>query len=151
MGNFMKQNNIAEVQITYSSKIKSTDRIKITSSSEANKAFRTFWPSFEHVEFAYLLLLNRQNQIIGQNFLAKGGISGTVVDVRVVFQVALKANATSIMMAHNHPSGNLQVSEADRKITRQIKDAGAILDIPLLDHIILTEEGYLSFADEGYL
>jgi DNA repair protein RadC len=147
----MKQNNIAEVQITYSSKIKSADRIKIISSSEAAKAFRTFWPSFEHVEFAYLLLLNRQNQIIGQHFLAKGGISGTVVDVRMIFQVALKANATSIMMAHNHPSGNLQVSEADRKITRQIKDAGALLDIPILDHIILTEEGYLSFADEGYL
>jgi DNA repair protein RadC len=147
----MKQNNIAEVQITYSSKIKSTDRIKITSSCEAVKAFRLFWPSFEHVEFAYLLLLNRQNQIIGQNFLAKGGMTGTVVDVRVVFQIALKTNATSIMMAHNHPSGNLQVSDADRKITRQIKDAGALLDIPLLDHIILTEEGYLSFADEGYL
>jgi len=94
---FTIQESIAEVQITYSSKIKSTDRIKITSSFEAEKAFRLFWPSFEHVEFAYLLLLNRQNQIIGNFFLAKGGITGTVVDVRVIFQVALKANATSIM------------------------------------------------------
>ena len=74
-----------------------------------------------------------------------------MVDVRVIFQVALKANATSIMIAHNHPSGNLQVSDADRKITRQIKEAGALLDIPLLDHIILTSDGYLSFADDGYL
>ena len=97
---FTIQESIAEVQITYSSKIKSTDRIKITSSFEAEKAFRLFWPSFEHVEFAYLLLLNRQNQIIGNYFLAKGGITGTVVDVRVIFQVALKANATSIMIAH---------------------------------------------------
>ena len=148
---FTIQETIAEVQITYSSKTKSADRIKITQSSDAAKAFRLFWPSFEHVEFAYLLLLNRQNQIIGNFFLAKGGITGTVVDVRVIFQVALKANATSIMIAHNHPSGNLQVSDADRKITRQIKEAGALLDIPLLDHIILTSDGYLSFADDGYL
>ena len=148
---FSTLETMAEVQIAYSSKIKSADRIKITSSFEAVKAFRMFWPSYEHVEFAYLLLLNRQNQVIGSHFLAKGGMTGTVVDVRVIFQVGLKVNATSIMFAHNHPSGNLEPSEADRKITRQIKDAGALLDIHLLDHIILTEEGYLSFADEGYL
>lgn len=147
----MTQNNIAEVQITYSSKIKSADRIKITCSADAVKAYRMFWPSFEHVEFAYLLLLNRQNQIIGNYFLAKGGITGTVVDIRAIFQVALKSNATSIMFAHNHPSGNLQPSDADRKITKQIKEAGALLDIPLLDHIILTAESYLSFADDGFL
>ncbi len=103
----MIQDNIAEVQITYSSKVKSKDRIKITCSSDAAKAYRMFWPSFEHIEFAYLLLLNRQNQIIGEHFLAKGGMTGTVIDLRVVFQVALKANATSVMMAHNHPSGNI--------------------------------------------
>lgn len=148
---FSQQESIAEVQITYSSRIKSADRLKITSSADANKALRTFWPSFEHVEYSYLLLLNRQNQIIGQYFLAKGGITGTVVDVRVIYQVALKANATSIMVAHNHPSGNLQVSDADRRITQQLKEAGKILDIPLLDHIILTAESYLSLADEGYL
>jgi DNA repair protein RadC len=148
---FTNQESIAEVQITYSSKTKSADRIKITSSSDADKAFRIFWPSFEHVEFAYLLLLNRQNQIIGSHFLAKGGMTGTVVDIRAIFQVALKSNATSIMFAHNHPSGNLQPSDADMKITRQIKDAGVLLDIPLLDHIILTTESYMSFADEGFL
>jgi len=142
---------ISEVQITYSSKVKSKDRIKITCSAEAVKAYRMFWPSFEHIEFAYLLLLNRQNQIIGKHFLAKGGMTGTVIDLRVVFQVALKANATSIMMAHNHPSGNLSPSAADRKITRQLKEAGTILEIPLIDHIILTEESYFSFADEGLL
>jgi DNA repair protein RadC len=140
---------IAEVQITYTHKIKNADRIKITSSEEANKAFRTFWPAFEHVEFAYLLLLNRQNQLIGRYFLAKGGITGTVVDVRVIFQVAIKANATAIMLAHSHPSGNLQASDADRKITMQIKEAGKIFDIPLIDHIILTVDSYLSMADEG--
>lgn len=148
---FSIQETIAEVKITYSSKVKSSERIKITCSSDAVQAFRLFWPSFEHVEFAYLLPLNRQNQIIGEFFLAKGGMTGTVIDLRVVFQVALKANATSIMMAHNHPSGNLQPSDSDRKITRQLKEAGTILEIPLIDHIILTEEGYFSFADEGLL
>ena len=74
-----------------------------------------------------------------------------MVDVRVIFQVALKANASSVMIAHNHPSGNLQASDADRRITQQVKEAGKILDIPLLDHIILTQENYLSLADEGYL
>ena len=145
------EDTIAEVQITYKSAVKSADRIKITCSQDANNALRIFWESFEHVEYAYLLLLNRQNQLIGRYFLAKGGISGAVIDIRVIFQVALKANATSIMLAHNHPSGNLEPSDADRKITHQLKDAGKILDIPLLDHIILTAEGYLSLADDGYL
>lgn len=145
------ENTIAEVQITYTSKIKSADRIKICCSEDANKALRTFWPSFDHVEFAYLLLLNRQNQILGFHQLAKGGMTGTVVDVRVIFQVAIKANAISIMFGHNHPSGNLQPSDADKKITRQIKEAGVILDIQLLDHIILSEDGYLSMADDGLL
>jgi DNA repair protein RadC len=142
---------ISEIEVTYTSKIKSSDRLKITCSEDANQALRTFWPSFEHVEYVYLLLLNRQNQLIGKYFLAKGGMAGTIVDIRVVFQVALKANASAIMIAHNHPSGNLLASEADRKITQQLKEAGNILEIPLLDHIILTEEGYLSLADDGYL
>ena len=147
----ISQDIIAEVQISYSSKTKSADRVKITQSKEAVNAFRSFWQNLEHVEYAYLLLLNRQNQILGRYFLAKGGMTGAVINARVIFQVALKANATSIMMAHNHPSGNLQPSDADRKITRQIKEAGSFLDIPLMDHIIITEEGYLSFADEGLL
>ena len=78
-------------------------------------------------------------------------MTGTVVDVRVIFQVAIKANTTSIMLAHNHPSGNLQPSEADKRITEQVKEAGKLLDIPLLDHIILTSESYFSLADEGLL
>ena len=147
----MISTQMAEVQITYSSKVKSADRIKISSSEEAVNAFRAFWPSYEHIEFTYMLLLNRQNQITGKYFLAKGGITGTVVDVRVIFQVAIKANSTSILLAHNHPSGNLQPSDADRKITRQVKEAGKILDIALLDHLILTEESFLSMADEGLL
>ena len=148
---YRNENQIAEVQITYSSKVKNSDRIKIKCSADSVAALRTFWDSYEHTEFAYLLLLNRQNQIIGKFFLAKGGMTGTVVDVRVIFQVALKANASSLILCHNHPSGNTDPSEADRKITRQIKDAGVFLDIPLLDHIVLTADSYYSMADEGLL
>ena len=125
--------------------------MKVTGSKDAADAFRIFWPAYEHIEFSYLLMLNRQNQILGYHQLSKGGMTGAVVDVRVIFQVALKASCTSIIIAHNHPSGNLDVSDADRKITNQIKQAGVFLDIPLLDHLIMTTDSYLSMADEGLL
>ena len=125
--------------------------MKVTGSKDAADAFRIFWPAYEHIEFSYLLMLNRQNQILGYHQLSKGGMTGAVVDVRVIFQVALKASCTSIIVAHNHPSGNLDVSDADRKITNQIKQAGVILDIPLLDHLIMTTDSFLSMADEGLL
>jgi len=125
--------------------------MKVTGSKDAADAFRIFWPAYDHIEFSYLLMLNRQNQILGYHQLSKGGMTGAVVDVRVIFQVALKASCTSIIIAHNHPSGNLDVSDADRKITNQIKQAGVILDIPLLDHLIMTTDSFLSMADEGLL
>ena len=142
---------IAEVQISYSSHVKAKDRLKVCGSGDAADAFRKIWPAYDHIEFSYMLMMNRQNQILGYHQLSKGGISGAVVDVRVIFQVALKASCTSILIAHNHPSGNLEASDADRKITRQIKEAGVILDIPLLDHLIMTTDSYLSMADEGLL
>ena len=142
---------IAEVQISYSSHVKAKDRTKISGSADAASAFRSIWPSYDHIEFCYMLMMNRQNQILGYHQISKGGMTGAVIDVRVVFQVALKACSTSLILAHNHPSGNLQASDADRKITRQIKDAGLILDIPLLDHIILTTDSFLSMADDGIL
>ena len=142
---------IAEVQISYSSHVKAKDRMKVTGSKDTADAFRIFWPAYEHIEFSYLLMLNRQNQILGYHQLSKGGMTGAVIDVRVIFQVALKACATSLILAHNHPSGNLETSDADRKISRQIKEAGKILDIPLLDHLIMTTDSFLSMADEGLL
>ncbi len=142
---------IAEVKISYSSNIKAKDRFKITCSKDAETAFRSVWPAYDHIEFCYLLMLNRQNQVLGSHQISKGGMTGAVIDVRVIFQVALKACATSIIISHNHPSGNLETSDADRKITKQIKEAGAILDIPLLDHLILTSESFYSMADEGLL
>ena len=89
--------------------------------------------------------------MLGFHQVSKGGLSGTVTDVRVIFQVAIKSNSSGIILAHNHPSGNLQPSDADLKITEKIKKAGSLLDIKVLDHLILSEESYLSMADESLI
>ena len=104
----------------------------------------------QHEEF-WILYLNYSNKVIAKSQLSKGGITGTVVDVRIVFKTALEQNATSIILSHNHPSGKLQPSEADISITKKIKLAGQQLDIPVLDHIIITEKGFYSFNDNGIL
>ena len=104
----------------------------------------------QHEEF-WILYLNYSNKVIAKSQLSKGGITGTVVDVRIVFKTALEQNATSIILSHNHPSGKLQPSDADIAITKKIKLAGQQLDIPVLDHIIITEKGFYSFNDNGIL
>ena len=91
---------LAEVQISYSSHVKAKDRMKVTGSMDAANAFRAIWPAYDHIEFSYMLMLNRQNQILGYHQLSKGGMTGAVVDVRVIFQVALKSCATSLILAH---------------------------------------------------
>ena len=99
-----------------------------------------------------VLLLNRANRVMGCLRLSKGGLTGTVVDLRILFGTALKAMASSIVIAHNHPSHNLQPSEADLELPQKIKKAGKLLDINLLDHLILgTDDNYVSFANEGWL
>jgi DNA repair protein RadC len=99
-----------------------------------------------------LLLLNRSNVVLGILSVLKGGTSGTVTDVRLIYQGALKTNASGIIICYNHPSGNALPSDSDRKITQKIKEAGNLMDIQLLNHIIiLPVEGYYSFADEGHL
>jgi len=100
-----------------------------------------------------MLLLNRANKVLGITTISEGGLSGTVTDIRLIFQYAIKGNASGIIVAHNHPSGNQNPSESDLKITQKIKEAGNLLDIQLLDHIILTPESeiYRSLADEGQI
>jgi DNA repair protein RadC len=144
---------LAEIEVIYSTKVKPADRLKVVTSSDAAEAFRSAWKqSMEHKESFYALYLNRNNKVLGVHKVAEGGLCGTLVDVRCVFQVALKANACSVIVAHNHPSGNEIPSEADKTITKKIKEAGKFLDIPLLDHLImLPGEGYMSFADEGLI
>ncbi len=123
---------------------------KITGSNDVASYLRPLIGDLPHEEF-WALFLNRQNKVIDKQRISQGGITGTVIDVRLVLKMAIEKHATSLIFAHNHPSGNLEASDADRKITRQLKEAGAILDIPLLDHLIITQGGYFSFADEGLL
>ena len=95
--------------------------------------------------------LNRANDTIGYSIIGLGGVSGTVADVKMVFQHGLLCNASGVILAHNHPSGNLKPSQADINLTKQMVQSGKILDMPILDHIIVTEKSHFSFADEGIL
>lgn len=121
---------------------------KITSSKAVFEVMQPIIGELSHEEF-WVLYLNNSNKILFKSQLSKGGMTGTVVDVRMVFKTALEQNATSIILSHNHPSGKLAPSDADIQITKKIKNAGKELDIPVLDHIIISERGYYSFADEG--
>jgi DNA repair protein RadC len=148
------QQKVDEVRLVYLTKTPASQRTKVTSSEDASKAFIAAWEdgTIEHHESFRILLLNRANRALGIAVVSNGGISGTVIDVRQIFQAALKSNCSSIIAAHNHPSGNRQPSDADIQITKKISEAGKIMDIKLLDHLILTpSEGYFSFADEGLL
>ena len=123
---------------------------KISGSNDVARYLRPLLGDLRHEEF-WTLFLNRQNKIIDKQRISQGGMTGTVIDVRIILKMALEKHATSLIFAHNHPSGNLDASEADRKITHQLKEAAAIMDIPLLDHLIITQAGHFSFADEGLL
>lgn len=125
-------------------------RVKVTSSAMAYEEVRPFLQDKEHEEF-WVLLLNRANEVIRPVQVSQGGVSGTGVDVKVVFKHAIENLASSVILVHNHPSGNLKASEADLVITRKIAEAGKMLSIPVLDHLIFADSGYFSFADEGIL
>lgn len=144
---------INEIEIFYKRKLSYDEMPKVSTSKDASDYLRRYWGrrSMDHVEQFMTLYMNRANKIMGWTRISLGGTSGTVVDPKVIFQVALKANANSLILAHNHPSGNVKPSDADIRLTKKLKDAGVFLDLPVLDHIILTSEKYYSFADEGKL
>jgi len=146
-------NQLAEVTISYSAKVKASQRPIVTQSRDAYNLLLAHWDKdkIEFVEQFKILLLNQGNKVLGQSLIGSGGITGTVADPRVVFALALKTNSCNLILAHNHPSGNLNPSQADRDLTRKFKGAGEFLDIKVLDHLIVTPEGYYSFADEGLL
>ena len=125
-------------------------RPKIKCSQDAWKLLEGVLTDLQHEEF-WILLLNRSNQIIDQVRISSGGISGTVTDVRLILNAAVEKLASGIILAHNHPSGNLSPSDADLKITKKIKDAAQLLDLSLLDHLILSDQGYLSMADDNLM
>jgi DNA repair protein RadC len=142
--------NLAEIKITYRNKQKFSEMRKVNSSIDAVDVLRSIWSDqIEYREEFAIICLNRANKVLGYSFISSGGLAGTVVDAKVVFQIALKSNASSIILAHNHPSGNKQPSNPDINLTKKLKQAGALLDLPVLDHLILTSETYYSLADEG--
>ncbi|PWB24293.1 RadC family protein [Flavobacterium sp. HTF] len=127
---------------------KAVETTKITSSNKAFELMQPIIGDLPHEEF-WVLFLNNSNNVISKSQLSKGGIGGTTVDVRLIFKLAFEKCATALILCHNHPSGSLIPSDADKQITRKIREAGSKLDVKILDHVIITESKYYSFVDEG--
>lgn len=144
---------VSEIRLTYNNKIPPEDRPQILNSNDAYWVLESNWSDqIELLEEFKVLLLDRANRVLALCPISKGGVAGTVVDLKIVFAAALKGKASSIILAHNHPSGNLKPSQTDIKLTEKFKQAGEILEIQVLDHIILSPHGrYYSFADEQRL
>lgn len=144
---------VTEVQLTYKNKLKVADRPHIRSSLDAYELLAEAWDDdkIELQEEFKVLLLDRKNACLGVTQVSSGGITACMVDLRLVFATALKARATGLILAHNHPSGNTTFSDNDKDLTRKFTEAGHFLDISILDHVVLTAEGYVSMADEGLL
>ena len=145
------KSNLPEITL----KLKKGDvlKSKITKSSDAVEVFRKVWDNdlLEICESFMVIFLNRNNTTIGWFKVSQGGLSGTIVDNRLILVTALNCLASGMIICHNHPSGNTEPSEADKKVTEKLKQAALLLDIQVIDHIILTENSFYSFADEGII
>ncbi len=149
----LQNTKVSEVQLSYKTTVKASERPQINTSEDVYRVLKDNW-NYEVIEFIEefkVLLLNRANRVIGIVPISVGGTAGTIADPKVIFVSALKCNAASMILVHNHPSGNLKPSHADIELTKKLKNAGQFLDLPILDHIILTKDGFLSFADEGIM
>ncbi len=144
---------VAEVELVYKTKVKASERPVIKSSKDCYATFMKVWDEnkMEIQEEFKVLLLNRANHVMGVYEASMGGITGTVADPRLILAAAIKSLAVAIVLGHNHPSGSLKPSRADEELTATIKEAAKYHDIKVIDHLIVSSEGYLSFADEGLL
>ena len=144
---------VAEAELVYKTKIKPSERPQIRTSQDIYELLKHTWQEdkIELVEQCKVLLLNLNSRVLGIIDLSTGGTCRTIVDTKLLYMAAIKGNASRIVVAHNHPSGSLKPSKHDEMLTQKIKKAGEYLDIELLDHVIITSEGYFSFADEGLL
>jgi len=122
----------------------------ISVSKDAYNVIKRFLVDLNHEEF-WILLLNQNSKVLGKELISKGGVAGTYADPKVIFNIALRYQAASIILAHNHPSGNLKPSQADIDLTKKMVNAGKLLDIKILDHLIVIDKGYYSMADEGVI
>lgn len=123
---------------------------KITSSKSVFELMQPIIGDLSHEEF-WVVYLNNSNKVIVKYQLSKGGLTGTLVDTRLIYKKAIEVGATGIILCHNHPSGKLEASQSDKNITQKIQEAGKVMDVSVLDHLIITEKAYFSFADEGIL
>ena len=148
-------NNVAEIDIVYRKKTncRISERPKITKSSDSYEVLKHYWDDgkIELIEEFKVLFLNQANRVLQIVTLSQGGLTGTVADPRLILGTALKVAACSIVLSHNHPSGNLNPSRADEMLTQKITNAAAWHDIKVLDHLIVTAEGFYSFADNGLM
>jgi len=149
----VSQKQVAEITLSYRTKVKPSERVKVSNSKDGYDVLLNHWDKskIEFVEQFICILLNRAHKVLGVFEVSSGCSTGTVVDPKLVFAAAIKANATSVIVAHNHPSGNLTASQSDIDLTKKLKEAGKFLEIQVLDHLIMTVEGYYSFADEGLI
>lgn len=141
---------VAALELGRRKKSSSNDATVISSSQSVFSIMNPLVGDLSHEEF-WVIYLNNSNKVLTKLQMSKGGITGTLVDVRLVLKKALELGAVALIVVHNHPSGTLKVSQSDKNITQKIKEASSALDIKLLDHVIITENNYLSFADEGLL
>lgn len=142
---------VGEVELSYKPKFKNLH--KVVSSEDA---YRYLLPTYKegticYKEYFKVLFLNQSNQVLGYTLISEGGITDTSVDVRVILQAALLTNSVAVILAHNHPSGNLKPSKEDLRLTKQVKEAAQLMRITVTDHLILSDVSYYSFADEGEL
>ena len=149
----MNLNRISQIEISYRNKIPYDKRMGITSSNDAFKVLLSSWDEnkIELVEQFKILIVDQKNNCLGVADISTGGVSGCMADPRIIFSIALKAKASGIILSHNHPSGNLQPSDSDMAITEKLRQGGKLLDISILDHLIITSQGYFSFAEKGIM
>ena len=153
LSRFDRSPKLAELKVAYRSRTKADKRQPIRGPEDVERYLRAIWNecTLELVEEFMVVCLNGNHQAIGWVKVSTGGLTSSQVDPRVVFAVALQTASTAIIVAHNHPSGSLEPSKEDREVTRRLKEAGNLLGIKVLDHVILTREASFSFADSGML
>lgn len=144
---------VAEIELMYRTQVSPMDRPRVGSSHDANDILRPYFEQagIEHREHMFVLYLNRANRVVGCYHISSGGVAGTVADPKVILQGALLCNASGFIMAHNHPSGNTVASQADITLTKKVKEAAIFMEMQLLDHMIMTQDRFLSMADEGLM
>ena len=148
---YLKQAGVAEITLSYKPALNLIRQPRISTSADAFTVFRDKWDAdqIDFVEQFKIMLLTRANNVIGIVEISKGSVTGTVADPKIILAAAIKSNACSIILCHNHPSGNLQPSKADEEITRKIKEAAKFFDLSVVDHLIISTTAYFSFAEAG--